>query len=197
MLWRYMVVGDPTVDVLLVRNLGSTVNLREKMAVMEWENSNQSIHVIRDSQWHNSKVLPGLFGFKNFAFSLQELKKMRTALFTVRTNNLLISSLFQQIMSYCSIFSFKVGRFPYKKLWVSRFVQIFIYSGYHERVMAHDSYFCGEFPDGVVRPFPTQRIGQEFVGRDDRKELHRFLEGRIAACPKRCRPSFGKNWTYC
>lgn len=78
-------LGDPTVDIFLSRDLDSTVSEREKIALTEWENSDEAIHVIRDSQWHRTEILAGLMGFKNSMFGSLEIAKLQSTIIRVRT----------------------------------------------------------------------------------------------------------------
>ena len=55
--WRFLALGDPTVDLMLSRDLDSALSVRERVAVKEWEMSNYSIHVLRDHYDHNIKIL--------------------------------------------------------------------------------------------------------------------------------------------
>lgn len=64
-------------------------------------------------------------------------------------------------------------------------------------VLAHDSYFCGEFEESLTLPFPTKRNGQEFAGHDKLKEENTLFVGLLESCPVKCRPSYGQDWKYC
>lgn len=67
MLWRFLPVIDPTVDIFLSRDLDSIVNEREVAAVKEWlTSSDQIFHGMRDNPAHRWEVLGGMWGAKNF-----------------------------------------------------------------------------------------------------------------------------------
>ena len=57
--------------------------------------------------------------------------------------------------------------------------------------MVHDSYCCEHFIK--TRPFPTQRIGRDFVGMIGILKL--YTENFI--CPVRCRPPENQQWERC
>jgi hypothetical protein len=90
-----------------------------------------------------------------------------------------------------------VGRRKQTKFWDQDIAEKYIYFPFVDDVMSHDSYYCGKYPDSLVRPFPSQRKGEEFVGHDDRKEMNLFIVGRLKTCPEKCRPSYGKDWKHC
>ncbi len=58
----------------------------------------------------------------------------------------------------------------------------------------HDSYLCQHYRDS--KPFPTQRIGNCFIGSPQKNqancELKKFIE-----CPIDCRPIEHRNWNFC
>ena len=55
--WRFLASIDPNVDKFCSRDCDSRLSLRERVAVLEWENSNYSFHVMRD---HPSHALFGM-----------------------------------------------------------------------------------------------------------------------------------------
>lgn len=63
--WRFLPIGDPTVNIFVSRDLDSLPTMRERAAVSEWESSNKTFHVMRDSQWHKTEILAGMWGAKN------------------------------------------------------------------------------------------------------------------------------------
>lgn len=63
MFWRFLPLDDMNVDRFIVRDTDSRLNLRERMAVDEWEKSEKCFHIMRDNVWHN--VVPicgGMWG---------------------------------------------------------------------------------------------------------------------------------------
>ncbi len=81
--WRYLPIGDPTVDILISRDLDSTTSEREREAVAEWEASNKTVHVMRDSQWHRTEILAGLWGVKNYGLKPGVAKALQNNLMEV------------------------------------------------------------------------------------------------------------------
>ena len=65
MFWRFLAMNDPNIDVFIVRDIDSRLNLREKLAVSEWIKSDKIMHVMRDHPHHYYKILGGMWGFKN------------------------------------------------------------------------------------------------------------------------------------
>ncbi len=82
--WRYLPIGDPTVDILISRDLDSTTSEREREAVAEWEVSNKTVHVMRDSQWHDTEILAGLWGVKNYGFKPGVARELQETVMRVR-----------------------------------------------------------------------------------------------------------------
>lgn len=60
--WRFLVEDDPEVDLYLVRDADSVVNVREAVAVRDWLASGQPFHVMRDFVTHSELVLAGMWG---------------------------------------------------------------------------------------------------------------------------------------
>jgi len=64
MFWRFYAAGDEDVDVVIVRDCDSRVNIREKEAVDEWLNSDKGFHIMRDHPYHTTEILGGMWGSK-------------------------------------------------------------------------------------------------------------------------------------
>jgi hypothetical protein len=60
--WRFMVAGDPRVERFACRDADSRLNVREKAAVDEWIASGLPFHVMRDSVFHDRRILGGMWG---------------------------------------------------------------------------------------------------------------------------------------
>ena len=70
---RYLPYDDQDVAVWISRDLDSTLNMRERVAVDEWLNSGSSLHLMHDNRQHGWPVLAGMFGVVNDrAFSIVE-----------------------------------------------------------------------------------------------------------------------------
>ena len=63
---RFLVFDDPNVNIWISRDLDSILSIREKDAVYEWVNRDESVHIMHDCCHHKGfKVLGGMFGAKN------------------------------------------------------------------------------------------------------------------------------------
>lgn len=60
--WRFFVANDPTVDRFLCRDCDCRLNVKERVAVEEWIESNQCFHIMRDSVIHSELILAGMWG---------------------------------------------------------------------------------------------------------------------------------------
>lgn len=61
MLWRFLVMGDSTVDVFGCRDLDSPVYQREVDAVSDWLAKNKTWHIMRDNVAHTTVILGNFF----------------------------------------------------------------------------------------------------------------------------------------
>lgn len=64
MFWRFYPASDSTVDVVIVRDCDSRLNIREKEAVSEWLLSDKGFHIMRDHPAHATAILGGMWGAK-------------------------------------------------------------------------------------------------------------------------------------
>lgn len=64
MFWRFYPASDNDVDVVIVRDCDSRLNMREKYAVEEWLNSDKGFHIMRDHPAHGTEILGGMWGSK-------------------------------------------------------------------------------------------------------------------------------------
>ena len=62
LLWRFEVVNDPGVDRFLIRDCDSVLNVKERVAVDEWLQSDKWFHVMRDFASHTEVILAGMWG---------------------------------------------------------------------------------------------------------------------------------------
>lgn len=60
--WRFLVEEDEDVDLYLVRDCDSVVNIKERWAVADWLSRGRAFHVLRDHPAHCELVLAGLWG---------------------------------------------------------------------------------------------------------------------------------------
>lgn len=64
MFWRFYPASDEDVDVVIVRDCDSRLNMREKYAVDEWLSSDKGFHIMRDHPAHGTEILGGMWGSK-------------------------------------------------------------------------------------------------------------------------------------
>lgn len=64
MFWRFLPASEESVEVLIVRDTDSRLNVREKHAVDEWLQSGKPFHLMRDHPHHNALILGGMWGCK-------------------------------------------------------------------------------------------------------------------------------------
>ncbi len=60
--WRFLVEDDPEVLIYLVRDADAVLNIRERVAVQGWLDSDKPFHVMRDYPSHCELILAGLWG---------------------------------------------------------------------------------------------------------------------------------------
>lgn len=60
--WRFLPEDDPDVDVFLVRDADSVMNIKERWAVADWLKSGRAFHVMRDHPQHCELILAGMWG---------------------------------------------------------------------------------------------------------------------------------------
>jgi hypothetical protein len=62
LMWRFLVIDDPSVKRFLLRDADALLSEREYAAVLEWVKSPYYFHVIRDYFTHTELILAGLWG---------------------------------------------------------------------------------------------------------------------------------------
>jgi tetratricopeptide (TPR) repeat protein len=60
--WRFLAEDDPDVDIYLVRDADSVMNVKERWAVADWLKSGKAFHVMRDNPQHSELILAGMWG---------------------------------------------------------------------------------------------------------------------------------------
>ena len=69
MFWRFLAAADPAVELALIRDADSVVNVREKAAVDEWLREGQDAHVMFDHPHHHGfPMFGGMWGCKGRLF---------------------------------------------------------------------------------------------------------------------------------
>jgi hypothetical protein len=62
--WRFYPAADPSVDLMMSRDLDSRIGPREASAVLEWLLSDAPFHIIRDHRQHNRFIMGGMWGVR-------------------------------------------------------------------------------------------------------------------------------------
>ena len=62
MVWRFLPLLDPGVEVVVSRDLDSRLTPREQAAVEEWLETGLTFHVMRDNPHHGTEILGGMWG---------------------------------------------------------------------------------------------------------------------------------------
>ena len=60
--WRFLVEDDAAVDIFLIRDADSVMNVKERWAVADWLGSGKAFHVMRDHPQHSELILAGMWG---------------------------------------------------------------------------------------------------------------------------------------
>ena len=60
--WRFLAEDDPGVDIYVVRDADSVMNIKERWAVADWLKSGKAFHVMRDNPQHSELILAGMWG---------------------------------------------------------------------------------------------------------------------------------------
>ena len=173
LIWRFLPILDPNVDILLSRDLDSTITSREVEAVKQFLNSSKDFHIIRDHPNHIQPIMGGLWGIK---LADPEMRKTYQTLFKEALEDIKIS------------LAPRTERNHDQELLLKHFWPIV-----RNQAFMHDSYSCTKYWNS--QPFPTQRIKNEagnFVGAVLSK--HQKVP---KPCPIHCRPYNHKDWSAC
>ena len=170
MVWRFLPLLDPGVEVVVSRDLDSRITAREQAAVEDWLETGLTFHVMRDNPHHAAPVLAGLWGARLDTGDRTNLQAgMEKMLEDVRL---------------------RAGRW-YKGL-DQMLLRDRIWPLIGERAAVHDSYLCEAYKSPNWRPFPTQRRAgtYNFVGSAGGMEINN-------TCPAKCRPPDHPEWLLC
>ncbi|ODM91874.1 hypothetical protein Ocin01_14808 [Orchesella cincta] len=173
--WRFLPLGDPTVDVFLIRDIDSLLIARDAAAVQDWlENTTKAFHAFRDHPAHVEPALGGLWGGRNDLLSFEAKRELHNTIVNQSSLPGRHKKYFDQDVMLDQII------FPPNR-------DYFVY---------YDSYYCEKWRNvTLTRPFPTQRKGNEFLGEP---VLWGDYGGYgLKECPESCRPEHGKSWSYC
>ena len=192
MIWRFLVLGDPLVDVFVVRDLDSLILPREVHAVRDWLKSSKTFHIMRDSPMHNSCIMGGMWGANKKAYSpalhnkssLRGFPEKRILKTEAPVNSKTFFSTLQSRLLSIEQWDYK----GFDQTVLSRLLCPELQGD----LVAHDAYHCEEFKESS--PWPSQRVNGEFVGSP--KLLYPNIN-ISQSCPVTCRPSYHKDWSYC
>jgi len=70
--WRFLPISEKTIERFVVRDCDSRLNIREAMAVREWEASQYPFHIMRDDVCHSLSIQGGMRGAITFDENIQE-----------------------------------------------------------------------------------------------------------------------------
>lgn len=64
MMYRFLAIDEPDVELMVVRDADSRVHMRDRWAIGEFIASDKRAHAIRDHPYHTTTLLGGLWGLK-------------------------------------------------------------------------------------------------------------------------------------
>jgi len=64
-LWRFLPAFDPKVNICLVRDTDSRIEMKELKCIIEWLQSDKDFHIMRNHPMHRRKILAGMWGCRN------------------------------------------------------------------------------------------------------------------------------------
>lgn len=188
--WHYLPLGDQSVQLFLSRDLDAVISEREVSAVREWINiandTGKGIQVMRDhGHFHEKPILGGLWGANNEILGWGTTRDLQNRLIWRSEGYPMMALKKRNSKSQQNI------------------LENFIFKMRAHQIIAYDSYHCKETwgmkKPVMTRPFPVQRspIGKDYVGRKLVLENDEASWDTVKPCPEECRPSYGKNWTFC
>lgn len=175
MSWRFLPVGDSTVDIACPRDLDSPLYVREEVAVGEWLASGKILHVMRDSIYHTSEIMGGLWCFRNM--------KNRTM------GHHILNLVLGRAQHRNSAHKSESAKGDDQNV-LNRHVWPILYTD----SMHHDAYLCTRYKGSI--PYSTQR-GKVFNFIGCRRPCYGAMEDKPIKCPEICRPPAHKDWEYC
>ena len=146
-IWRFLPVLDTRVSVIISRDLDSRVSIREAEAVRDWlENTELTLHVMRDHPQHAADILAGLWGARinNVTTILRhQMRQLFTAARTSFSGDQWFKGLDQYLLSQ----------------WIVPLMK--------NHTCVHDSYHCHHYQWPHWRPFPTKRLVTQTISLTD------------------------------
>ena len=153
MFWRFLPFNDSTIDIFVVRDTDSRINLREYKAVKEWMESDKLLHVMRDHPHHYYKILGGMWGYKNYKQKLDVIKPMHMFL--------------------------KQKNYNFKRMDDMKFLDL-IYDFLKGKSLEHDQFFkykySQPFPDDSYKNDYYRFVGEIFDEHDNNPNKKRNTE---------------------
>lgn len=182
--WRFLPIGDSTVDVFCSRDLDSPLLQRGGDAVRVWLSSGKLLHIMRDSKQHMLPIMGGMWCFKPSANRPEGVKLLEEILLKSDTTNRTKTS-----------DGVVVGSLSTRE--DQTILASTVWRAFRSKSLQHDAYHCEVFFDS--QPFPSRRTGNLFVGcvRNCGASEISLNNNNRYICPKRCRPDNHKDWTYC
>lgn len=145
MFWRFRVIQDKEVDVMVSRDVDSRLSIREKEAIDEWLESDSTFHIMRDHPYHDVPILGGMWGTK-VNDEIRELFKTQTDILVPTLNSIPLDELNEK--GYDQYF-----------LWNM------IYPKVVEDSIAHDAFFNQKYKNSVDFPSRRKYNGVCFIGQ--------------------------------
>ena len=172
-LWRFLPALDPMVDFTSSRDLDSPLTKREKVVVEEFVNSPYLFLSMRDHPYHGIPILGGLWTAAQYR------------------DRLLFLRLFGVLLDRNRAQEYSLAR-------DQNLLRNLIWPHVKHRTLVYDSYTCRQFPDGIQRPYPTQRPSLDcHLGCVRPCCQNTSANALRKPCPKECRPETRPDWLYC
>jgi len=167
MVWRFLPMADPYVDIMVSRDLDSRFSARESSAVEDWLNTGLAFHAMRDNIYHGTPILGGMWGARMDKDNREEYVQLVDKM--INEMSLSWSKGYDQTLLA-------------KHFWPA----------VKESACVHDAYLCQRYPVPHNRPWPTRRRDEpaNFVGSIGEMKID-------SVCPVECRPIDHKDWTTC
>lgn len=135
-MWRFFACCYA--DIVIVRDLDSRFSERELHAVNEWLNSDKSLHIMRDHNLHNHRIMAGMWGVKNK--SLKDID--------------ILLSKYNKSLEYDQRFIWGIDQ---------RFLSDIVYLKFFGNILIHDR--TNHFQDENVKNFSSELLDLNFVGQ--------------------------------
>lgn len=157
MYWRFQALEDRNATRVIIRDADARLTLRDRSAVLEWENSNRLFHTMHDNRYHNVPILGGMWGAVNGLLNPRILEDWRQS---------------GQDQGYGN-----------DQGWLRAVVWPLV----KNNTLNHASFLCGQWGAAEWPGFPTKRLNdRDFVGNVYGPGNNALITGQ-AECPMRCR----------